>query len=429
MIENFSSENVKKKVLFLCYGYSIHALRRISIFTEDPDFDTTIVSTYNYNFSNARNIHLKTPLYDHSQTVPASKGFLNTSVQKKSLFSRVHKILSKFPKIFNFLLLLYDILLFIIHFRKLKNTVKSVIPDVIFLQTLLYPSYLSYFLSGRIPVIVTFWNGDITWWAKWNGIERFLKKKIVNYGIKKADAITVNSQTSFDICLSYGIEARKINLIRYPGIDLNVLKKSDKTLAKQELRISARKMVLCPRGYKTENDFLNNDIIIEAAKQVLEQQNDICFLFVGINVDEVWKEFYNLPENLQFESNFRNDGSVEWSKMPIYYSAADVVISISTFDSQPNCMLEAMACKTPLIIGDIPQIREWILDGKNGFIVPCRDSGILATTILNVINSDTAAIDTIIENAYNTVLEKADGEKNARLVKNLVKSMAKTSSK
>ncbi len=429
MIENSLSNQTKKKVLFLCYGYSIHALRRIKIFTEDTDFDVTVVSTYNYNFANALNIHLKTPFYDHTQTAPGTKSSTPTSSEKKSLFSSIHQTLIKFPKIFNFLLLLYDILLFIIHLWKLKKTVKRVRPDVIFLQTLLYPSYLSYFLTRKIPIIITFWNGDITWWAKWNGIERFFKKKIVSYGIKRATAITVNSQTSFNICLSYGIDVQKINLIRYPGIDLSVLKQTEKALARKELGISAKKVVLCPRGFKTENDFLNNDIILEAAKNVLLHDKDICFLFVGINIGEAWNEFYNLPENLEFASNFRNDGSVEWNKMPIYYSAADVVISISSNDSQPNCMLEAMACKTLLIMGDIPQIREWIEDSKNGFIVPCRDSNKLAATILNVLNMDNALLNPIIENGYITVLEKAESVKNANLVKDLVMNISKTISK
>lgn len=42
--------------------------------------------------------------------------------------------------------------------------------------------------------------------------------------------------------------------------------------------------------------------------------------------------------------------------MPDYYACADVMVSISSHDSLPNCMLEAMACGIPVVMGDIPQI-------------------------------------------------------------------------
>jgi hypothetical protein len=41
----------RKKILFLAWGYSIHAQRRIQIFVNDPLFEVTIVSTFNYQFS------------------------------------------------------------------------------------------------------------------------------------------------------------------------------------------------------------------------------------------------------------------------------------------------------------------------------------------------------------------------------------------
>jgi glycosyltransferase involved in cell wall biosynthesis len=422
MNETNLTGQARKKILFLCFGYSIHAFRRIKIFTEDPSFDVTVVSTYNYKFENALNIHLKTPLYGKSQTDPGNS--INTGIDKGfSFFSKLLKLISKVPFILNILLFLYDITLFIRHLCILKHCVKKIKPEAVFLQTLLYSSYLSFFLPKKTPIIITFWNGDIIWWAKWNGIERFFKKKIVSYGIKRAAAITVNSQSAFDVCLSYKIDNQKINLIRYPGIDLNNFKQMDKDLAKKELGLGDRTVVLCPRGYKSGNDYLNNDIIVKAAKELINQQYDILFLFVGINLNSDWEGFYNSAENIRFKDNFRNDGFVEWRKMAKYYSASDVVISLSSNDSQPNCMLEAMACKLPNIVGDIPPIREWITNGENGFIVPCRDSSILAQTILKVLEMKPQELNIITENAYELVASKADFQKNVERIKNLVKTI------
>lgn len=422
MSQTDSNKPAKKKVLFLCHGYAVHAFRRINIFVEDDSFDVTVVSTFDYQFKNARNILLHAPLYGKSHTDP-TRNEDQIKTNNKSWFAFLIRIISKIPFLFNFLLFNYDLYLVVKHLKILKKTVKKYPPGVIFLQTLLYPSYLSYFLPKTIPLLVTFWNGDIIWWAKWNGIERYFKKKIVSYGIRRAHAITVNSQSAYDICLNYNIDKQKVNLIRYPGIDLDIFKKLHKSHAKNELGIFSQKVVLCPRGYKREDDYLNNDIILEAAMRLSKSNQDLLFLFVGINENKEWQEFYNSTENKQFINNFRNDGSVPFDKMPIYYAAADVVVSISSNDSQPNCMLEAMACKTPIIIGDIPQIKEWIIDKENGFIVPCRSADKLAQTIDNVLKISTAELSPIIEKSYAVVRKKADKLKNIELIKSLVKNL------
>ena len=46
------------KVLFLCWGFSIHARRRIQIFVDDERFKVAVVSTYNYGFAGALNVLL-----------------------------------------------------------------------------------------------------------------------------------------------------------------------------------------------------------------------------------------------------------------------------------------------------------------------------------------------------------------------------------
>jgi glycosyltransferase involved in cell wall biosynthesis len=416
------AEPVKKKILFLCPGYALHAFRRIKIFVDDPDFEVSVASNHNYHFTNAENILLKTPLYGKSKTDPYVSARKGQKMQD-TLFQKLVKKISGFPLVFNSFLFIYDTFLFIKHLRILKKHVKSCKPDLIFLQTLLYPSYLSLFLSRKIPLIITFWNGDIIWWAKWNGIDRFLKKRIVTNGLKKATAITVNSQSAFDICLSYGVAKEKVHLIRYPGIDLQVFKKTEKAEVRKELGIASEIVILCPRGFKLENDYLNNDIILKSAKDLIKKDRNILFLFVGTNPDQDWENFINDKENLNSSKNFRNDGCVDWQRMYLYYSAADMAVSISSNDSQPNCLLEAMACKTPNIAGDIPQIREWVQDGENGFLVPCRDSNALAQKISQLINMESTRLNEITQNAYDLVVSKADSESNIRLVKNLVKAL------
>ena len=45
-------------------------------------------------------------------------------------------------------------------------------------------------------------------------------------------------------------------------------------------------------------------------------------------------------------------------------------------------VLEAMAMAKPIVASDIPGIREQIIDGKNGILVPVKDSNALAVAIM-----------------------------------------------
>ena len=60
-------------ILFLTWGYSIHAKRRIEIFTNDKRFDVTVVSTHNYGFKNAWNL-LLTPTEEGKIKGETTKG-------------------------------------------------------------------------------------------------------------------------------------------------------------------------------------------------------------------------------------------------------------------------------------------------------------------------------------------------------------------
>jgi glycosyltransferase involved in cell wall biosynthesis len=304
----------------------------------------------------------------------------------------------------------------------LKAAVREFKPDIVFLQTLLYPCYLSFFLPKSQPIVITFWNGDVVWWAKWNGIERMLKKQIVTHGVRRAQAITVNSQSAFDACLGYGGNAEKIHLIRYPGVDLDRFKPLARKVAREKLGIKARKVVLSPRGL---GGYLNSDVIVNSAVEVIKKYPDTLFIFVsGVGNSLELERHRQQARSLGLEQHFKWEGQVDWDLMPLYYNAANVVISISLNDSLPNSMLEAMSCGVPVIMGDIPQIREWVVDGENGFLVGPRDISALSDRIIKCFDNRDQAIDSFINKNLILVKNKADSNKNIIAIKEMVLQVA-----
>lgn len=388
---------MKTRVLFLCWGFSIHAKRRIQIFVDDPAFEVTVASTHNYNFQPANNVSLTAARICSSP---------------KTIWEKIiHKIASS-PEI-----------AWLIDYFILARATKRYQPDVIFLQTLIYPCFLAYFLPRKIPQMITFWNGDVTWWAKWNGIERLLKKQIVTYGARRAAAVTVNSQIACTACLKYEVSPDRIHLIGYPGVDLTKFFPQSKTAAREQLGITSPQVILWPRGL---GGYLNSELFIQAMAQVARKYpNSLAIVLSGVGGPNELGRHQEMAQALQIEHNFRWVGQVNFEDMPLYYNSADVMVSISSNDSRPNVMLEAMACSTPVIIGDIPATREWITANHNGYLVPPQDIEQLAQTIIQVLDPENQTANLIYtERSLQLVRERADSQKNIALIKQLVYQVA-----
>lgn len=407
----------RTRVLFFAWGDSIHARRRIGIFCEDDSFEVGVVSTFRYGFENASNYYLS--------------GVLQADEKASRLLRLMTRCCFALPGSLLYLAMrffggasLAECSNFVRDIFLIRRYINDFRPDVVFLQTLMYPCFLSYFWLNKIPMIVTFWNGDVTWWAKWTGIERALKRKIVQHGARRAAAITVNSRAALNACLGYGATEEKVRLIRYPGVNLQMFKPHlNRAEVREQLGLpSESRIVFCPRGL---GGYLNSDIIIEAAAQVIKRFPDTQFLFmVRDDVREVWDFHLKQARELGVVSNILGVGNVPWENMPLYYQAADVMVSISSNDSLPNCMLEAMACGVPVIMGDIPQISEWVTDGKNGYSTPPRDPFELASRIVRVFADQNGVVDEFVQHNIGLIHREVDSRIVAVAVKELVHGIA-----
>ena len=73
------------------------------------------------------------------------------------------------------------------------------------------------------------------------------------------------------------------------------------------------------------------------------------------------------------------------SQMADLFRRAHVVVSPSTHDGTPNTLLEAMACGSFPIAGDLESLREWITPPLNGLLVDPRDPRALAEAIIQAL--------------------------------------------
>ncbi len=68
--------------------------------------------------------------------------------------------------------------------------------------------------------------------------------------------------------------------------------------------------------------------------------------------------------------------------------AADGYLSSSSWEGMPIVLLEATASGLPVVATDVGDTREIVREGKNGFLVPPKDSESLAGAMMNLLDAD-----------------------------------------
>jgi D-inositol-3-phosphate glycosyltransferase len=81
-------------------------------------------------------------------------------------------------------------------------------------------------------------------------------------------------------------------------------------------------------------------------------------------------------------------GARDQDTLQYYYSAAEMVVMPSDYESFGMVALEAMACGTPVIASDVGGLAYLVRNGRTGYRVPARDAEALATKILRLLTDE-----------------------------------------
>ena len=188
--------------------------------------------------------------------------------------------------------------------------------------------------------------------------------------INNADAVVVSTHIEReDIGRLYGSNGTHIEVIP-PGVDPSLFKPVDPVAARQSLGLPDVKTIL----YVGRVEPLKGLDILLRAMALLQATSDTRLLIVGGNPDEdaEWKRLNTLAANLNISDIVTFTGSVSQEQLPEYYSAADVFVLPSWYESFGLVALEAMSCATPVVASRVGGLTTFIDHGKTGYLVPWR---------------------------------------------------------
>jgi D-inositol-3-phosphate glycosyltransferase len=192
----------------------------------------------------------------------------------------------------------------------------------------------------------------------------------------------------------YGADVRKIVAVPC-GVDLNLFRPVPQGEARRMLGLPAGRRVVLFVG--RIEPLKGIDTLLRAmallAADGASKQEDLSVIIVGgapgagaAQVRSELERLQCLQTELGIEHLVTFMGAQNQDTLVYYYSAADVTVVPSHYESFGMVALEAMACGTPVIASKVGGLAFTVQDGQTGFLVPDRDPEVLAAKIRSLLD-------------------------------------------
>lgn len=182
----------------------------------------------------------------------------------------------------------------------------------------------------------------------------------------------------------YGAEPERTAVIPC-GVDVQRFRPLDRRCCRARLGLGPEPLVL----YAGRVEPLKGiDILVDA--MALLQQPDARLLVVGGD-SEAAAEIERLraqAASLGIVSRVTFVGAVDQSLLPLYYSAADICVVPSYYESFGLVAVEAMACGVPVVASHVGGLATTVRDAETGYLIPWRCPAPFAERIELLLEND-----------------------------------------
>jgi D-inositol-3-phosphate glycosyltransferase len=188
-----------------------------------------------------------------------------------------------------------------------------------------------------------------------------------------------------DLRTYYDASPDKISVIPC-GVNLDLFRRIDKESARRRLGFNGHKIILFV-GRIEPLKGLNK--LLMALPAVGNGQKPVLVVVGGDerNQPEV-ERLKRLSRSLRIQDSVIFRGIVEQDHLPLYYSAADVCVIPSYYESFGLVALESLACGTPIVATKVGCIEKVVRQGQSGFVVEDNDPARLADGVAALFDTE-----------------------------------------
>lgn len=220
--------------------------------------------------------------------------------------------------------------------------------------------------------------------------ETALRAEIEHKLITLADSIIAgNPGEAADLIWRERADKEKICTIP-PGVDTALFYPLDRTACRAELGLSSDNKVVAFVG--RIDPIKGIDTLLAATRRLKEQFGDkLAVLVIGGDLDlqrnpiGALKDVALKTEQLGISDVLRLIGAQPQNRLPVVYSAADLVCVPSLYESFGLVAVEAMACGVPVVASRAGGLIYTVDDGESGFLAPIGDDLAFADAMQSIL--------------------------------------------
>jgi len=175
----------------------------------------------------------------------------------------------------------------------------------------------------------------------------------------------------------YGSSPERISVIPC-GVNLETFQPMGKLKAKRELGFGDEHIVLFVGRIEAVKGI---EQLLKAVSYLQARHSRLVIIGGDDNSHQETLKLMKLARELGIEDSVTFAGSVKQDKLPCYYSAADVCVISSYYESFGLVALESLACGTPVVATDVGGSKSIIREGETGFVVADNEPHHLAEKI------------------------------------------------
>jgi len=222
-------------------------------------------------------------------------------------------------------------------------------PDVI-LAPWAYPDGTAAVALGKIlgvPVVVRAMGSDINQVARMPG-----RRPQIRWALRHAARVIAVSRAMGQVIAALGVPEQSIAVIP-TGVEPAIFHPRDRALARSTLDLAPGPLVVVVARLSPEKGLVH----LLAAMSLAGERCPFRLLIVGDGAQR--RELEQEAERRGLRERIRFDGFQPEARLPLYYSAADLVCLPSLAEGWPDVLMESFACGCPVVasaVGGVPDI-------------------------------------------------------------------------
>jgi len=198
-----------------------------------------------------------------------------------------------------------------------------------------------------------------------------------------------------DLITYYAATPESIRVIPC-GVNLDLFRPIERAMARSHLGLDGESIILFV-GRVVPLKGIDN---LLKAMTYLERKQRIKLVVIGgdENSQAELQRLKRLTRNLKIHESVTFLGLVEQERLPFFYSAADLCVVPSYYESFGLVLLESLACGTPVVATKVGGADNVIRPGETGYVVIDNHPSRLAdkiTLLLSMSNGNTGSISSI----------------------------------